>query len=121
MSTEEKRIYDHKRYLENKEKIIAHNDNWRINNPEQSRDIRRNFQRKRRTLINTLKNKLCADCKGKFPPECMDFDHVRGEKSFNLAIALTHSMKRILNEVAKCDLVCANCHRIRTTKRKLCH
>lgn len=51
----------------------------------------------------------------------MDFDHVRGEKKFNLAVAANKniSIARIQDEIAKCDVVCANCHRERTFKRAL--
>lgn len=49
----------------------------------------------------------------------MDFDHVRGKKSFNIGGGKmgTPSFEAIEVEIAKCDLVCANCHRIRTEKR----
>lgn len=57
--------------------------------------------------------KPCADCGGVFPPVCMDFDHVRGEKLCNVAKMGTYAWSRVLEEIAKCDLVCANCHRIR--------
>jgi hypothetical protein len=51
----------------------------------------------------------------------MDFDHREGElKTDNVAnlVASPHSMKKLLEEIAKCDLVCANCHRIRTHARR---
>lgn len=48
----------------------------------------------------------------------MDFDHVRGEKSFVLSLAHTRSWPEIHAELAKCEIVCANCHRIRTLERK---
>lgn len=64
-----------------------------------------------------LKVGPCCDCGGTFPSECMDFDHVRGEKVRNVALMRTCSNVTFLAEVAKCDLVCANCHRIRTKKR----
>ena len=59
------------------------------------------------------------DCGGSFPPVCMDFDHVRGEKLFNIGSEARGGVgwERILAEVAKCELVCANCHRIRTYNR----
>lgn len=47
----------------------------------------------------------------------MDFDHVRGEKVFTLGQVRqirTYSLVRIQEEIAKCDVVCANCHRERT-------
>lgn len=60
----------------------------------------------------------CSDCGGKFPPECMDFDHVpgRGEKVAPVSHLL--GTDGLMAELAKCDLVCANCHRIRTRQRR---
>jgi hypothetical protein len=48
----------------------------------------------------------------------MDFDHVRGEKLFNIGQTLSVAMPKFLTEISKCDIVCANCHRIRTNKNK---
>ena len=47
----------------------------------------------------------------------MDFDHIRGKKLHNVAWLVNVSERRLLEEIAKCDLVCANCHRIRTARR----
>jgi hypothetical protein len=46
----------------------------------------------------------------------MDFDHVRGEKQSNVAslVGMSASEERLRAEIAKCDVVCANCHRERT-------
>lgn len=67
--------------------------------------------------LNERKNHPCADCGEKFPPECMDFDHVRGEKLFNVGQGAGRLWSDILDEIAKCELVCANCHRVRTRQR----
>lgn len=69
-------------------------------------------------FINKLKSNPCTDCGNTFPPICMDFDHLR-DKSFNIGevYARLTSEKTILEEIAKCELVCANCHRIRTQNR----
>jgi hypothetical protein len=75
------------------------------------------FKRTGRLLIADLKRSaVCADCGGKFPPCCMDFDHVpeRGPKLFNLSGNNDYSLERVRAEIEKCDIVCANCHRIRT-------
>jgi len=63
-----------------------------------------------------LKSMPCADCGGVFHPVAMDFDHVRGVKWENVWIIRT--MRRLQEELLKCDLVCANCHRVRTWKRR---
>lgn len=61
----------------------------------------------------------CIDCGQIYHYSQMDFDHVRGEKRYNVAtIANTlASINTIKKEIAKCELVCANCHRLRTWKR----
>ncbi len=73
-----------------------------------------------RSIIAGLRGRPCTDCKGVFPPECMEFDHRSGvEKSANIAdMPKRYYSKRLLAaELEKCDLVCANCHRIRTARR----
>lgn len=81
------------------------------------------MQRRRdglKTLINEARSVPCADCGGTFDPVCMDFHHVRGEKQF----AITHyrlvtcppgvtKVEQIKQEIAKCEVICANCHRLR--------
>ena len=50
----------------------------------------------------------------------MDFDHVRGQKQANvMELVSTLSKKRIDLEIAKCEIVCSNCHRIRTHMRRM--
>lgn len=81
----------------------------------------RRAQREAKAHIETLKDAPCMDCGGRFPPECMDFDHVRGEKLFNVShvAKALKNIEKLEAEIAKCDLVCANCHRIRTKARHL--
>lgn len=60
----------------------------------------------------------CADCGQFFPHFVMEFDHCRGPKAGNVS-TLAHSwgLTRLMAEIEKCDLVCANCHRFRTHAR----
>jgi len=71
-----------------------------------------------RDKINLLKAAPCVDCGCTYPSEAMDFDHVRGTKAFTIGSYSTRNWDVVLAEVAKCDLVCANCHRVRTKQRK---
>lgn len=71
----------------------------------------------RQEILDRLKDVPCVDCTGRFPAVCMDFDHVRGEKSFSVSRAGTRGLDSVLAEIAKCEVVCANCHRIRTARR----
>lgn len=68
--------------------------------------------------VNRAKNVPCADCKGSFPVECMDFDHLSYDKLYNVSAMTGHSLAKIEAEIAKCEVVCANCHRIRTKQRR---
>lgn len=69
--------------------------------------------------VAVLKARPCADCGGEFPIICMDFDHREGKEFGISAARYRYSIERLLAEVAKCDVVCANCHRIRTANRRL--
>lgn len=82
----------------------------------------KNIRRKKMllTFVNELKNKPCYDCSVSYPPYVMDFDHKEGETKLNSVARLIRdgwSKERLLEEIAKCDLVCANCHRERTYQR----
>ena len=68
--------------------------------------------------INKLKDNPCTDCGNRFPPEAMDFDHINYDKEYSIAMLVgMNSMTKALSEIEKCELVCANCHRIRTKLR----
>lgn len=83
------------------------------------RAVSRRRGREQRAKIEKLKASPCLDCGRRFPPECMDFDHRDGTiKRGTISQLLSHSWDQILSEIAKCDLICANCHRIRTRRRR---
>lgn len=82
--------------------------------------LQRNLQayKKRRNFIHQAKSKPCADCGIQYPYYVMDFDHREDEvKMHQLNQAARLKMKTIKDEIAKCDVVCANCHRERTFQR----
>ena len=69
-------------------------------------------------MVKDIKaNTPCVDCGVLYPPYVMDFDHrdpsTKIDKVSRLA-SQTTSRERLLAEIEKCDLVCANCHRERT-------
>lgn len=123
------RANDRAYYNANREKMRAYNRAYR----EKNRDaLRARYDEnipqirawaaarveRNRDRLRDLKNRPCADCGNRFPPECMDFDHIRGEKRADIA-QLAHYRGAVLEaELAKCELVCANCHRIRTVARR---
>lgn len=69
-------------------------------------------------LINRLKSVPCKDCKQSFPSCAMDFDHIDENKFKNVAQMTHHAMHKVVAEIAKCEVVCAVCHRIRTASRR---
>jgi len=72
----------------------------------------------KKDYVASVKDIPCTDCGHRFPSYAMDFDHVRGEKSFNISMAVkTKTLEEIKEEIAKCDVVCATCHRMRTQDR----
>lgn len=65
-----------------------------------------------------LRTHPCADC-GEDDWIVLEFDHVRGTKTYCVAamVGKGSAMSSLIEEVAKCDVVCANCHRRRTYAR----
>ena len=65
------------------------------------------------------RGKPCADCGTSFHPAAMQWDHIGTDKEINIGDTARRgwSRARILKEIAKCELVCANCHAVRTWSR----
>ncbi len=62
-----------------------------------------------RKILRDAKDKPCTDCGIQYPFYVMQFDHL-GDKEFTPSNAGASSVKRVLAEIAKCEVVCANCH-----------
>lgn len=69
-----------------------------------------------REHIRLTKDQPCLDCGLRFPTYVMEFDHVTGEKTGNVSDLVSNSVSlaRLQREIDQCEVVCANCHRIRT-------
>jgi hypothetical protein len=61
----------------------------------------------------------CHDCDMRYPHYVMDYDHVVGKKTESVSEMIRNGAARwkIFSEIAKCELVCSNCHRKRTFTR----
>lgn len=104
--------------LTNAEKAKRYRTRW----PERYKNTNKIANDKRRNLhrqqIYLLKSGPCIDCKQTFNPWQMDFDHrPTEEKLFAVASGISFNLNKLLEEIKKCDLVCANCHRDRTYRR----
>jgi hypothetical protein len=66
----------------------------------------------------TLKLAPCTDCGQTFHPVAMHFDHLFSNKVFNISKWKGKTRRELLAEIAKCELVCAVCHALRTYQRQ---
>lgn len=102
--------------------VSSYNSRWYAKNSA-THQARGKLARQRRYAINAAviaeaKAVPCVDCGGRFELEQMDFDHVTGTKRFNIGQARQQvSVETLRAEIAKCDVVCAACHRVRTARR----
>lgn len=88
--------------------------------PESQNDWRARWLAKRKAMLAEIKVKAgCADCGYDEFAEALDFDHVRDPKLFTISKATFKKLEVLMAEVAKCDVVCARCHRIRTHETKV--
>jgi len=95
-----------------------------MNDPETVKEINRLARQKgkdraRQFLFEYLSNQVCADC-GEADIRVLTFDHVRGEKRYNIADMMQQglSIETIKTEMEKTEVVCFNCHMRREQSRR---
>jgi hypothetical protein len=114
------RYYYHNASTGQKKKRLAYaRERYKTLTPEQLKNLKKGqkkqAQRVRRT-VSAYKQKVgCVDCGYNKHACALDFDHVTGEKKF--AISRMRSLAKVQAEMQKCEVVCANCHRVRTLMR----
>lgn len=90
---------------------------YRAANYEKCLDAGRQRAQAKREFINNFKRKPCTDCLVQYSPWVMQFDHLR-DKVRDVS-QLTGSPNCVIErEIAKCEVVCSNCHAERTHRRK---
>lgn len=105
----------------------AKNRAYYAKNREQGAAKGRAFLEKRRrwwqVRLNSYKiEKGCARCGYDEHPAALEFDHIdRSVKEFNISVLTTRlsqyreeDINQMWTEVAKCQVLCSNCHRIKT-------
>jgi len=81
--------------------------------------VRHIKEQKKKYIDNYKLKKGCAECGYNELPECLDFDHVdRTQKKFKLSRGFKYSWKAIEEELSKCVVLCAMCHRKKTHREK---
>lgn len=68
-------------------------------------------------LIKRTKDVPCQDCGVKYPSYVMDFDHIHDKIKMINDFVRNAACNQLVEELKKCEVVCANCHRQRTYDR----
>ena len=69
-------------------------------------------------MLPVRRDQACGRVRLAPPAHRTEFDHLR-DKAFNIGAALSRrNWQAILDEMTKCEVVCANCHRRRTALRR---
>lgn len=106
---EDQRAYGREHYKQNKDLY-----------KERAKESNKKARAKRVRLIRELKESTpCTDCGVSYPYWVMDFDHLEDKEANIGRLASNGSMKKLVAEIEKCEIVCANCHRDRTHARLL--
>lgn len=96
----------------------AHEQAYRKKNWSKIKSWMDKYYQRNKDLVAEFKRRPCCDCGGWYEPCQMDFDHRPGtKKSFGISGRHTLKLSTLLPELRKCDVVCANCHRLRTYRR----
>ncbi len=96
--------------------------NWYAKHPHQAEKNRQRTTVRRvanrEWVFQYMQGKSCADC-GHADIRVLDFDHLR-DKKWAIADAVSRGLNldEIKIEVTKCELVCKNCHHLRTVSRR---
>lgn len=80
---------------------------------------RKKIRERNRDYVRQIKESSpCSDCGERYHYSQMDFDHLDDKKHSIARLANSEaSIKTIKIEISKCELVCSNCHRLRTWLR----
>jgi hypothetical protein len=92
---------------------------WYLENRQRVVDKKTRKKARLRALVRAAKSRPCSDCGVEYPYYVMDFDHVTGDKVMIISdLVQRGATTKLLRELEKCEVVCANCHRVRTWQRR---
>ena len=79
---------------------------------------KKSWERNQKFMGDYLATHPCVDC-GNTDIRLLDFDHITNDKQYGIGtmVSTTFSIARIEAEIAKCEVRCANCHRLKTWER----
>jgi len=90
-----------------------------INNLEKNKAKNKTYRENVRNYVREQKESSpCLDCGIQYPYYVMEYDHIKDDKVKTVSwLASAGTMNQVIEEIKKCDLVCSNCHKIRTWNR----
>lgn len=109
--------YSEKRRIFYKEHYFKYGSEYRARAIARKRRLKNNL---RKALLEYLKDKACVHC-GISDVRVLEFDHINpATKSFGIAQAITRTLQweNVLEEISKCQILCANCHKIKTAEQQ---
>lgn len=100
-------------YSKNKARHYANQLAYNAANPDKRKVYATKYREAKRLRVYEFKNVPCIRCGGRFHPVCMDFHHRDpSTKLFEISRSMCTSFAKLTAEMEKCDVLCANCHRI---------
>ncbi len=104
-------------YARNKDRIsIKRRQKYTENKQQHCKEVNQKRREQKQKLVDILGGK-CVDCGYDEFLDALEFDHLK-DKTAQMARLIGKSWERALEEAQKCEVVCANCHRVRTATRR---
>ena len=89
-----------------------------VDMPYKMTDKQKDYQRRwvaekrKKVLLSIFEGKACERC-GFDDIRALEFHHKdRSKRSFTITSQVTIKLERLMNEIDKCEIICANCHSI---------
>jgi hypothetical protein len=105
----------HKTYV--RERYHKFDKDSEFRNKKKQRDDARRAERMAMLVALKLASG-CVDCGYRANADALQFDHVRGTKTNTVTSLAGVKMERLMEEIGKCEVRCANCHAIVTAERR---
>lgn len=100
-------------YYRNKDKAALKAKQWRLNNLDYIKQKQREDKRKRKEQAIQYLGNRCSRCGNQFHPAVYEFHHLDPKtKDKDPSKMLQLKWSRVIAELDKCILLCANCHRL---------
>ena len=89
-----------------------------LNNKEVYAKKNKTYRERVRQYVKDIKESSpCLDCGIKYPYYVMEFDHLHSKTKTVSWLTSRGTIDQVIEEIKKCELVCSNCHKIRTWTR----